>query len=105
VSAKGAAATKKSAAVSIVSTPKAKKATAKPTLAAVKSDVPAGEKYCKRHDTLHPFEAFAKDRSSKSGYYSICRAAEADDREAKKAATVRPVPAAAVPAPKKGKKK
>ncbi len=44
------------------------KAVKKPTLTAVPGIAPAGEKFCMRHNTTHPFEAFAKDRSSKSGY-------------------------------------
>jgi hypothetical protein len=54
--------------------------------------VPAGEKFCKRHNTTHPLGAFASDKSSPTGRYSICRVAEAEDRAAKKAgATLAPI--------------
>ena len=58
----------------------------------------------------HPLEAFASDRSSKDGRYSICREAEKDDRAAKKArlaaaATPPPIAAAAMPQTVKKAKK
>ncbi|HCF99493.1 MAG TPA: hypothetical protein DEV93_03005 [Chloroflexi bacterium] len=50
-----------------------KKATAaKPIAEPVKAVVPAGQKFCGRHDTSHSVEEFANDRSSKDGKYSIC---------------------------------
>jgi hypothetical protein len=76
---------------------------------AAPAGVPAGEKFCKRHNTTHPLEDFASDRSSKDGRYSICRLAEKDDRAAKKArlaaaATPAPIAAAAMPQTVKAKK-
>jgi hypothetical protein len=91
-----------------VARPKPKKVTAaQPALTVVKSELPAGQKFCKRHDTTHPFEAFAKDKSSKTGYYSICKVAETEDRAAKKlamAATVQPTPARVATPKASGKK-
>jgi len=79
VSAKGAAATKKSAAVNVVATPKPKKVTAaQPALTVVKSDVPA-TKHCKKCSTTKPVEEFAKDKSSKDGRYSQCLDGDGND--------------------------
>jgi hypothetical protein len=74
-------------------------------VAATNGTVPAGEKFCRRHNTTHPLDAFASDRSAKDGKYSICKLAESDDRAAKKAklaaaAQPAPVAVAATPAPK-----
>lgn len=85
---------------------------APPVALSVAGTVPAGQKFCKRHNTTHSLDQFANDRSSKDGKYSICKQAEADDRAAKKArlaAAAQPAPpvaVAATPAPKaKGKRK
>jgi len=98
----------------VVEQPKAsKKAAKKLTLTivpAAPAGVRAGEKFCKRHNTTHPLDAFANDRSAPSGKYSICRTAEAEDRAAKKArlaaaATPAPIAAAAMPQTVKKAKK
>ena len=72
--------------------------------------VPAGQKFCKRCGTVKDLSEFASDKSNKVDFhYSICKADEKLDRDAKKArmaAAVAPVaPVAAAPAAKKGKKK
>ena len=50
------------------------------------ASVPAGSKLCKRCNIVKPAADFAKDRSSKDGLYSICKADEKLDRDRKKAA-------------------
>jgi hypothetical protein len=97
----------KAAAPAVANLKETKKAkTAKPATptAVVAGTVPAGEKFCKRHNTTHPLEEFASDRSSKDGRYSICRRAEKEDRLRRKEQQATALPMAAMPAPAPVKK-
>jgi hypothetical protein len=75
---------------------------AKGTATATKS---AGTKVCSKCKVAKPLsaETFARDKSSKDGFYGQCKQCEADYRAAKKAAGAAapaPVAVAATPVPK-----
>jgi hypothetical protein len=60
--------------------------------------VPAGEKFCRYHNTTHPadLEHFASNKTAKPEpnglrLYYICKDAEREQRAAKKAASAQPV--------------
>jgi hypothetical protein len=73
------------------------------------AEAPAGKKWCPRHEEYHDRGAFASNKAAKDGLFSVCKAAEADDRrrwKAEKTANAKPTArsrkpkAAAKPTPK-----
>lgn len=98
---------------------KAAKADKQVKLTVVKAAAAEGTKVCSKCKVAKPLnaETFARDKSSKDGFYGQCKSCEADYRAAKKQAagavaaqqpTPAPVvalPVAATPAPKKAKAK
>jgi hypothetical protein len=96
-----------------------KEETPRQRTARMNAEAPKGQKWCPRHERYEDRSMFASNKASKDGLFSICKAAEADDRKrwaaekatakgkapAAPAETVAEVPASPAPKPNKRSRK